>query len=187
MAGTIVKDDGVVERAFVLAAERSGITETEAECNDALDYVRATMGQSKIDVFRAIADTEEDAARANDAFEAAYAEIAAAEGVEAIDGAEDVLRELREAGVKIALGGRRAGTPVPRHAADGVASHLGEPRRRCRGGRRHGRDMLSGSAAGAGLVVGVLTGAHDARTLTDAGADDVLDSIADLPALLGLR
>ncbi|MEU3513672.1 hypothetical protein ABZ733_38795, partial [Streptomyces longwoodensis] len=38
--------------------------------------------------------------------------------------------------------------------------------------------------AGAGLVAGVRTGAHDARTLRAAGAGHVLDSVADLPALL---
>ncbi|WP_411721702.1 phosphonatase-like hydrolase [Mycetocola sp.] len=215
MAGTTVKDDGVVERAFQLAAERSGITRTEAERADALAYVRATMGQSKIDVFRVLADTEEDAVRANDAFEMAYGEIAAAEGVAAIDGAEDVLRELREAGVKIALT-----TGFSRGTQDVLLDALGwndlvdltlSPADAGRGRPfpdlpltallrtsvsrvdavvvvgDTASDMLSGSAAGAGLVVGVLTGAHDAATLEEAGADVILNSIADLPAVLGLR
>ena len=47
-------------------------------------------------------------------------------------------------------------------------------------------DMQSGCRAGAGLVVGVLTGAHDEEQLTDAGAEEVLDSIVELPELLGL-
>jgi phosphoglycolate phosphatase len=46
-------------------------------------------------------------------------------------------------------------------------------------------DVASGLAAGAGLVVGVLTGAHSEKTLTDAGADVVIASVADLPELLG--
>ena len=45
-------------------------------------------------------------------------------------------------------------------------------------------DVASGLAAGAGLVVGVLTGAHSEKTLTDAGADVVITSVADLPELL---
>ena len=48
-------------------------------------------------------------------------------------------------------------------------------------------DIESGVAAGAGLVVGVLTGAHDRDALEAAGADAVLESIADLPGLLGLH
>ena len=48
-------------------------------------------------------------------------------------------------------------------------------------------DMLSGVSAGAGLVVGVLTGTHDSETLEEAGADVVIASVADRAELLGLR
>ena len=50
-------------------------------------------------------------------------------------------------------------------------------------------DVLSGRAAGAGLVVGVTTGAHSREQLLAAGADVVLDSVrelAGLPQLAGL-
>lgn len=47
--------------------------------------------------------------------------------------------------------------------------------------------MLSGVRAGAGVVAGVLTGAHDEDALRGAGATDVLASVADLPALLDRR
>lgn len=46
-------------------------------------------------------------------------------------------------------------------------------------------DMLSGARAGAGLVVGVLTGAAETSELVRAGATNVLGSVAELPALLG--
>ncbi len=45
-------------------------------------------------------------------------------------------------------------------------------------------DAASGRSAGAGLVVGVLTGTRDEAALIAAGADLVLPSIADLPAAL---
>ena len=48
-------------------------------------------------------------------------------------------------------------------------------------------DIEGGIAAGAGITIGVLTGAHNERALRAAGADAVLESVADLPALLGLR
>lgn len=215
MAGTTVRDDGLVERAFVLAAQRSGIAPTEATLEEALDYVRETMGQSKIDVFRELADSESEALAANAAFEAAYSELIARVGVSAIDGAEDLFQELRDAGVKIALtsGFSRAtqdalieslgwkdlidlslapseterGRPHPdlpltallRARASSVASMVvvGDT----------ASDMLSGVSAGAGLVVGVRTGAHDSEALETAGADVVIDSVAHLAELLGLR
>jgi phosphoglycolate phosphatase-like HAD superfamily hydrolase len=47
-----------------------------------------------------------------------------------------------------------------------------------------GYDMITGRRAGASVVVGVLTGAHDDARLRADGAGQVLDSVADLPALL---
>ena len=45
-------------------------------------------------------------------------------------------------------------------------------------------DVTTGLRAGALASVGVLTGAHDATQLAEAGATHVLDSVADLPGLL---
>jgi phosphonatase-like hydrolase len=215
MAGTTVSDDGLVERAFVLAAERSGLAETPGELEEAVAFVRETMGQSKLDVFRELTDTEEAAVAANIAFETAYGELVRQSGVTAIDGAADLFQELRDTGVKVALvtGFSRAtqnalieklgwsdlidlslspaeagrGRPYPdlpltallRTGASSVAAMVvvGDT----------ASDMLSGVSAGAGLVVGVLTGTHDSETLEDAGADVVIASVADLAELLGLR
>lgn len=215
MAGTTVRDDGLVERAFVLAAESSGIAATEAARRESLNYVRETMGQSKIEVFRELTDNESEAIAANAAFEAAYGELIAQVGVRAIDGAEAVFRELRDAGVKVVLTtgfSRRTqdalidalgwadlidlslcpseagrGRPYPdlpltallRTGASGVAAMVvvGDT----------ASDMLSGASAGAGLVAGVRSGAHDSEMLEAAGADVVIDSVAHLAELLGLR
>ena len=215
MAGTTVADDGVVERAFALAAERSGIA-TGDGFDAALQYVRDTMGQSKIEVFRVLADGDEDAAQhANAAFEGAYAELVASEGVAEIAGAADVIRELRAAGASVVL--TTGFSPLTRDAiidslgwhdlADAVLSPADAGR-----GRPHPdmpltallrtgasavdamvvvgdtvSDIASGVNAGAGFVVGVLSGAHDRDALETAGADAVIDTITELPALLGLR
>ncbi|MEJ7583843.1 MAG: HAD hydrolase-like protein [Acidimicrobiales bacterium] len=45
-------------------------------------------------------------------------------------------------------------------------------------------DVMSGVRAGASIVAGGRTGAHDDDQLRAAGATHVLDSVADLPALL---
>ncbi|MBO6540394.1 MAG: HAD family hydrolase [Rhizobiaceae bacterium] len=50
----------------------------------------------------------------------------------------------------------------------------------------NGHDMVAGRAAGCGLVVGVLSGTGTRETLTPL-ADVILDSVADLPALLAGR
>ncbi|QEO14452.1 phosphonatase-like hydrolase [Agromyces intestinalis] len=214
LAGTTVRDDGLVERAFVLAAERAGIA-PEGEARDtALRYVRDTMGQSKIEVFRALTGDEEAAQRANAEFEAAYAELVAEVGVEAIPGAVETIRELRGAGVAVVL--TTGFAPATRDAIiDALGWHdLADatltPAEAGRG-RPHpdlpltavlrtgassvdaivvvgdtASDIGSGVNAGAGLVVGVLTGAHDRDALEAAGADEIIDSVADLLELLGL-
>jgi phosphoglycolate phosphatase-like HAD superfamily hydrolase len=48
-------------------------------------------------------------------------------------------------------------------------------------------DVESGLRASAGLVAGVLTGAASRDELERAGAPVILETIAELPALLGLR
>ncbi|MET0354203.1 MAG: hypothetical protein ABW038_09585, partial [Plantibacter flavus] len=50
LAGTTVSDHGVVEDAFRVAAETIGI-DTEDALDAAIELVRDTMGQSKLDVF----------------------------------------------------------------------------------------------------------------------------------------
>jgi len=45
-------------------------------------------------------------------------------------------------------------------------------------------DMASGVAAGAGLIVGVLTGIHSEAALVDAGSTHVIESVADLPSVV---
>ncbi len=61
MAGTSVLDDGVVEQAFQRAAERTGVAD-RMPWDEALDYVRVTMGQSKIDVFTHLSGGDAEAA-----------------------------------------------------------------------------------------------------------------------------
>jgi phosphoglycolate phosphatase-like HAD superfamily hydrolase len=45
-------------------------------------------------------------------------------------------------------------------------------------------DLLAGTRSGASLVVGVLTGAHSRAELERAPHTHLIDSVADLPALL---
>ncbi|MET9732965.1 phosphonatase-like hydrolase [Streptomyces sp. NPDC006458] len=209
MAGTTVADGGLVERAFEAAARHLG-----ADPADMIGHVRATMGESKISVFRHLFGDEAKAQQANKAFEAAYAELVDGGSVEALPGARETIEELKAQGRTVVLT-----TGFARTTQDAILAALGwqdlVPLTLCpadAGGR--GRpypdmvltaflrtaaaegvgqvavvgdtsyDMLSGVRAGAGLVAGVLTGAHDTEALRSAGATHVLDSVAQLPGVL---
>lgn len=213
MAGTTVRDDGVVEQAFQRAAERTGVAD-RMPWSDALRYVRDTMGMSKIDVFTHLASGDiAAAAAATAAFEGAYSEIVAEQGVEEVAGAADTIRSLRDAGVKVvlttgfapvtrdalidALGWRDlvdlALSPVDagrgRPAPDLVLTallHTGASSVQAVAvAGDTSSDVETGRRAGAGFVAGVLSGAHGRDAL--AAADAVLDDVTRLPAALAER
>lgn len=215
MAGTTVLDDGVVEQAFQRAAERTGVAD-RMPWEEALDHVRVTMGQSKIDVFTHLAGGDVEAAeRATAAFEGAYAEIVAEQGVAEIPGAADAIQGLKDAGLTVVL--TTGFAPVTRDALiDGLGWHglvdlVLSPVDAGRGRPapdlvltallRTGAsavaavavagdtvsDVESGRRAGVGFVAGVLTGAHDRASLSGAGADAVLDDVTTLRGVLAER
>ncbi|MFF4436803.1 phosphonatase-like hydrolase [Streptomyces sp. NPDC001621] len=214
MAGTTVADGGLVERAFAAAADELGVEPGSAEHAEHLSYVRATMGESKISVFRHLFGAEDRAQWANTAFEKAYGELVEDGLIAAVPGARETIGELADSGRTVVLT-----TGFARVTQDAVLAALGwqdlVPLTLCpadAGGR--GRpypdmvleaflrtkaaedvtqvavvgdtsyDVLSGVRAGAGLVAGVRTGAHGDDAFRAAGATHVLDSVAALPALL---
>lgn len=211
MAGTTVADGGLVEQAFSTAAERLGVTPGSPEHTDQLAYVRATMGESKISVFRHLFGDEDRAQLANTAFEEAYGDLVGAGRIAPVPGARDAIETLKDAGRTVVLT-----TGFARTTQDAILDALGwrdlVALTLCpadAGGRgrpypdmvlaaflRTGAvddvrrtvvvgdtsyDMLSGVRSGAGTVVGVLTGAHDKEQLTRHGATEVLGSVAELP------
>jgi len=213
MAGTTVADGGAVETSFVTAMVESGVGEDSARMKAALDYVRASMGQSKITVFRHLFDADESTAQqANHRFEAAYSRAVDAGHVGPMPGAERALAEMREIGMRVCLttgfapptrdrilgvlgweslvdlalspadAGR--GRPFPDMILAAVLRLEIDDVRGVAVAGDTVSDLLSGTRAGAGVVAGVLTGAHDRATLETAPHTHILDSIADLPAVL---
>ncbi|NMD62145.1 phosphonatase-like hydrolase [Rhodococcus globerulus] len=211
MAGTTVADDGLVIDAFDAAATAVGLAESGADREDARRYVLETMGQSKIEVFRALFGAEDRAQAANHAFEAAY-DARIDGGVTSVPGAADAITQLREAGVAVVL--TTGFAPATQHRildalewhtiADGYLapgdSFRGRPHPdlvlaaalQCRVSDMAAvavvgdtaSDIRSGRRAGASVVAGVRTGAHRSEVLIDAGATHILDSITDLPSLV---
>jgi len=208
MAGTTVADDGSVIAAFSAAVEQFGLPEGTQGYDDALAYVRQTMGQSKIEVFRHILGAEDAAQQANAAFEEHYARSVRGGDVEPLPGATETFAALRAAGIKVCLA--TGFSPATRDAlldalgwrplVDLVLSPADAGRGRPwpdlpltallrLGGGAVAElavagdtpsDVESGLRAGAGLVAGVLTGSSTREELEQAKAPVILDTIADL-------
>mgnify|MGYP003417413253 CR=1 FL=1 len=211
MAGTTVVDDGLVIEAFTRAWDRQRPTGPEPLRDEAIEWVKDTMGQSKIEVFRHLLP-EDDAQALNVEFETAYAELVGEGRSESIAGAAATIQTLRGEGRKVVLT-----TGFARPTADAIIASLGwesavdavlTPADAGRGrpfpdlnllallrteaASVHAiavvgdtvSDVRSGLAAGAGAVIGVLTGATSAEEFVAAGATAVLPSVVDLPALL---
>jgi phosphonatase-like hydrolase len=210
MAGTTVQDDGAVEAAFTSALAAVGVPADTPRFEEAQIVVRDTMGWSKADVFATLLEPAA-AAQATAAFATAYEAIVAAGDVSEIPGARQVLRDLRAAGVKVCLTtgfapttrdalldalGWRAEIDLALSPADvgrgrpapdlifGAMARLGveDPLAVAVAGDTSS-DLEAGNAAGAGAVVGVLSGAHDEAALTAAHPTAV---IADVTGLIDL-
>nr|WP_245182112.1 HAD family hydrolase [Streptomyces montanisoli] len=103
MAGTTVADGGLVERAFSAAAQALGVEAGSDRHARQLAYVRETMGESKISVFRHLFGDERSAQRANAAFEEAYGELVGGGLVAPVPGAAEAIARLRDAGRTVVL------------------------------------------------------------------------------------
>jgi phosphoglycolate phosphatase len=213
LTGTAVRDDGVVERALLEALAGAGLGDDGPELQARLAFVRATMGQARIDVLETlflddVGRAWEAAHRFEDAFDAAVAR----GEVEPLPGAEAALTALRAAGVRICLATELSprnrdhlldvfgwrdlvdlalapedglrGAPAP----DLVLSAL----MRLRVDDVHAvavvgdtvADLDAGTRSGASIVAGVLTGAHTRRQLEDAPHTHLLEGIHLLPELI---
>jgi phosphoglycolate phosphatase len=214
MAGTTVADDGAVEEAFQQALDAVGLTAGDLK-RDPQDYIRRTMGQSKIAVFTEILGGDRHRAeQANAAFERAFDEAVDRGEITAIPGAESTFAQLRNAGIRICL--TTGFSPATRNHIissldwEGVVDLALSPADAGRGRPwpdmiltavlqlriddvsevavvgDTASDLLAGTRSGASLVIGVLSGAHSRAELTRAPHTHVIDSVADLPALLRL-
>jgi phosphonatase-like hydrolase len=101
MAGTTVRDDNTVMEAFASAIASRNLP--VRGFHDAMAYARATMGQSKIEVFRHILGDEDAARAANAVFEKHYADAVAGGEVSPMPGAVELFTACRSAGIKVCL------------------------------------------------------------------------------------
>lgn len=210
MAGTTVDDGSAVIESFEAAADHVGLRGDDR--TSAMEYVLETMGQSKIEVFRAILGDDDLAQSANREFERAYDGFVTAGRLRAMAGADDVFTWCAEHDIAVCLT-----TGFAPSTRDAILDHLGWTGRvdlvlspvDAGRGRPYpdmiltavirlgiddvrsvavvgdtSNDLWAGHRAGASIVAGVLSGAHDRTALESAPHTHVLDSVADLPPLL---
>lgn len=213
LAGTSVADGGGVERAFAEALATQGIVPGTEAYGRSMAHVRDARGQSKLRVFHQIFSDDDRARAANHSFERAYDSIIDRVGLAPIPGAEAAIDKLTEAGIRVCLtsglgrttlgrvidtlgwwkradllicpddaGGR--GRPYPDMILTAALTLQVDDVRHIAVCGDTTSDILSGHRAGASIVAGVLTGAHDRSQLESAGATHVLGSISDLPDVI---
>jgi phosphoglycolate phosphatase len=212
MAGTTVADAGAVEEAFQRALDSVGLTAGSLRADPA-EYIRRTMGQSKISVFTELLGGDRHRAeQANVAFELAFDQAVERGEVSAMPGAERALGELRAAGVRLclttgfspatrdrivaALGWEGAvdlaispvdagrGRPWPDMILTAVLRLRIDDVAEVAVVGDTSSDLLAGTRSGASLVIGVLSGAHSRAELADAPHTHLVDSVVDVPELV---
>jgi phosphoglycolate phosphatase len=210
MAGTVMRDDGIVIDAFASALHSVGVDGPRFE--EAMAYAHKTMGLSKRVVFKAQLGHDDLVEQALAAFDAAI-EAAIGQGrVSELPGARGALAALRSGGAQVCLT-----TGFTDKVQRAVIEHLGwdevtdffiAPSETVRGRpypdmvlcavlragiddvREVGvvgdtaNDLWSGYRAGASVVAGVLTGSHDRAELERAPHTHILASIVDFPPLV---
>ena len=212
MAGTTVNEGALQEEAFTRALTSNGVEEGSTDFSAMTAYARQTSGTCKELVFHHLFEDAVTAAAANNSFERAYDSLLALHGVEPIPGAEDAILALRAAGMKICLAtgfGRHTqnmileslgwmgladlslcpsdagrGRPYPDIILTAVLALDIEDVRSVLVAGDTTSDVLAGQRAGAGAVVGVLTGAHSEAELRLSRPDVVLPSMCHLASWL---
>lgn len=215
LAGTTMVDDGLVLDA-VRTGLRAVRVRVDGPRYPALDrQARATMDRSTLTVFGELLDGDMyRARRANEAFEESVCEAVRGGRVREVPGAGAAMAAIRDAGLSVALicgfgpalrdrlvealdwGAQVdvllspadvAGQGLPDPAVVHAAARLCDvPADQVTVAGDSTADIEGAVRAGAALAVGVRTGAHSEPRLRAAGADTVIDSVIDLPALLGL-
>jgi len=214
LMGTTLRDDGAVLPAYRAAFAECSIPFTEEELATKRGAHKLSLF-TEFAARRYPADEAENRATAAlEVFERQLRHFLASGGGTPIAGAEDAVTRLRQAGIKVALtsGFDRgliadivahcgwselfdavvypdevpAGRPAPYLIFQAMQKTRVEPVARVAAIGDTALDLQAGTNAGAGWIIGVLSGAHDAETLGRTPHTHLLPSIAELPALLGI-
>lgn len=207
IAGTTVRDDGFVSRAFFAAARSVGY-EPDAE------WVRARMGVDKREVFRQMialsGRNDLNVPALTEHFESHIEQDLNATPPAPLAGAEAAIRALEEAGVRLAFTtgfSRRTGESVLSRvgwerftlvASDEVTRGRPAPDLNLEAMARTGvttfkrvgvagdtpSDLQAGQALGAGFVIGVGHGSHSLSELSSHPHTHLIPDLTSLPEIL---
>lgn len=211
-SGTAISDDDVVLMAFVEALGALGLGPEVAGFDDRMRYVRFSMGRARFDVFQYLLGDAETARLANRIFEAAVESGVGQSEVAPMPGARDAVDALRRDGTAVCLVGtmtqraldRIVGTIGWTNVVDLVLAPTSGLR-----GRPHpdlvlmammrlGIDsvrevavvgdtvasLVAGNRAGAAVVVGVASGAHEHTLLEATPHTHLVSTIGQVPRAL---
>lgn len=210
LMGTLITDDGVVDRAYVAALAQAGIAPGSNEARAAQETIDTLRGRPTLVVLTEVVGNAVLAEEATWAFDDSILESVA--NLAEIPGSGAVLDALQESGVLTAV--TTSFTPEVRKA---VLAQMGWTDRFAATLSAHGvrrghpapdlllqaildlridsvaqvaivgdsaTDLEAGNRAGAGLVIGVRSGGADEQSLLAAPHTHLVDSVADLPAIL---
>lgn len=213
LVGTVIADNGMIERAFAEAIGTQGIvvgTTAYARC---MALVHRTRGQAAADVLHVLfPDNEVRGQAAHLVFDRACLDAIARTTLAAIPGADAALDQFAAAGIQVCLVSgfsRRVlhaifdalgwadrfklamcpedvarGLPWPDLVLSAMLQAGVADVRETAVAQGTESGVLCGYRSGAGLVAGVLTGAHTGERLQRAGATHLIASFADLVPLL---
>lgn len=207
-SGTTVCDDEAKATAFVESIALFDLGPECPGFDDRVAYMRNARGISVLALFRTLLDDPRQAQHARRVFDAAMAASFAQGGVVAIPGAEEALTGFRSSGIQVCLVSEHSRSTVDTMLdvlewgglVDFVVSGADVVRTaphpdavltavlRSGVGAVHEaavigdttHDLVAGSRAGAGLVIGVLGGVHGRVEMERVHHTHVVDSIADV-------
>jgi phosphonatase-like hydrolase len=213
LIGTTVADDGILERAYAEAIATQGVVTGTTAYARGMAQVHRSRGKPVLEVLRELFPENEARAQAAClAFDKSLSGAVQRLGIRPVPGAPEALDELAAAGWRscvissvsrrqltgllAALGWQDRfdlavsvdevprGCPWPDPVLYGMLTLGVDDVRDAVVVQATESGVLAGRRAGAGLVAGVLTGAHPAARLRSAGAMQVLGSVADVPAMV---
>jgi phosphonatase-like hydrolase len=213
LIGTLVADDGLIERSFAEAIATQGVVAGTSAFARRMSQVHRARGRAPRDVLRVLfPDNEPRAQAAELAFDRALPDALTRSVITLLPGSVESLDSLRATGrrvcvvttlsrrvlnlvlkasglsghIDLALSMEDAprGFPAPDLALTAMLQAGAASVQEVAVVHGTGAAMEGGRRSGAGVIAGVLTGAHSAQRLRTAGATHVVRSIADVPGLL---